>query len=107
MAAGAIMIWASFGFRIRAAVRLRGLGAALGVEGRAGNRQGVAGSKADGLEARREIARKTADPGSSYEYLTRYIRYDLGEKEKEAILLFRELALRHGLLARTAELDFV
>jgi len=63
--------------------------------------------KADGLESRREIANKTGDPNGSYEYLTRHIRYDLGEKEKEAILLFRELALRHGLLARTAALDFV
>lgn len=72
---------------------------------------GVAGAlrevKVDGLEARREIADKTGDPSGSYEYLTRSIRYDLGAKEKEAILLFRELALRHGLLARTAELDFV
>jgi len=63
--------------------------------------------KADGLESRREIASKTSDPNGSYEYLTRHIRYDLGAKEKEAILLFRELALRHGLLAQSAELDFV
>ncbi len=63
--------------------------------------------KAGGLAARREIADKTGDPNGSYEYMTRSIRYDLGNKEKEAILLFRELALRHGLLARPSELDFV
>jgi chorismate dehydratase len=63
--------------------------------------------KAEGLAAREEIASREADPEFAYRYLTRFIRYDVGAREKTSIRHFESLAQRHGLLPKTsARLDF-
>lgn len=40
-------------------------------------------------------------------YLTRYMRYDIGDRELEAIRLFHSLAERHGIIESARELDLV
>ena len=40
-------------------------------------------------------------------YLTRYMRYDIGDRELEAIRLFHRLAARHGIIESARELDLI
>jgi len=51
-----------------------------------------------GLAARREIAAREPDPAAALDYLTRSIRYPIGEPEKQAIRKFREMLAACGLL---------
>ena len=61
-----------------------------------------------GLAARPEIAALEHDPAAALDYLTRSIRYQIGEPEKLAIRKFRSLLIECGLLQSTApEPDFV
>ena len=64
--------------------------------------------KAAGLAARREIAAQQPDPAFAYTYLTKHIRYDIGNEEKAGLRHFEKLAKRHGILPNTpsASLDF-
>lgn len=55
-----------------------------------------------GLAARQEIAALEPDPPAALDYLTRSIRYILGEPEKRAIREFRGLLIDCGLLPPTA-----
>lgn len=43
-----------------------------------------------GLSSREEIAARTPDPVFALRYLSEWIRYDLGEEEKQGLNLFRE-----------------
>lgn len=53
--------------------------------------------KRAGLRRLDEIVR--GEPGGfARRYLTEHIRFDLGEPEKQAMALFRELALKHGFI---------
>ena len=61
-------------------------------------------AKSRGLADRPRIA--GGDP-AKYDYLTRNIRYDLGPRQKMAIGLFAELALKHGLLKRPSRIDWL
>ncbi len=54
--------------------------------------------KARGLGARAEIAAMEEDPVSALRYLTEFIRYDLGDREKRALRLYETLCRRHGIL---------
>jgi len=61
-----------------------------------------------GLAARQEIASREPDPAAALDYLTRSIRYPIGESEKQAIRKFRELLIGCSLLrADDPEPDFV
>ncbi len=40
-------------------------------------------------------------------YLTRYMQYDIGPRQLEAIRLFHRLAARHGIISQCRELDVV
>jgi chorismate dehydratase len=62
--------------------------------------------KARGLAARDEIAESQPDPAFAREYLTRSIRYDIGDRERDAIALFAGLAEKHGLIACAPALEF-
>ncbi|MDX2079799.1 MAG: menaquinone biosynthesis protein [Terrimicrobiaceae bacterium] len=53
---------------------------------------------AAGLEARPEISERQANPGEALDYLTRNIRYSLGDDEKAGLARFCELAGAAGLL---------
>ncbi len=65
------------------------------------------GVAARGCAARGEIAAAEPDPGLALEYLTRYIRFELGDAEKKAVRLFAELAFKHGLLEKEPEICWV
>lgn len=54
-----------------------------------------------GLAARPEIAALEPDPPAALDYLTRSIRYRIGEPEKLAIRKFRSLLIECGLLPST------
>jgi predicted solute-binding protein len=75
------------------------------------NVSGVAGalreSKRSGLEAREQIALGEQDPDFARRYLTQFIRYDIGARERESIGLFARLAVKHGLLTEEPSLHFV
>ncbi len=60
-----------------------------------------------GLSQLAEIAKATAAPADSHEYLTKNIRFGLGESEKAALALFGELAVRHGLLTKIPDLVWI
>ena len=65
--------------------------------------------KAAGLAAREDISQRQPDPEFSLRYLTEYIRYDLRDRDKEAMRLFETLARRHGVLSAgpSANVEFV
>ena len=65
------------------------------------------GWKTDGLAQRDAIAAAEPDPAFARDYLTRFIRYDIGAAERSAIELFGQLAARHGLIDRAGALEFV
>ena len=56
-----------------------------------------------GIERIPEIVRAETewDPAFSERYLTRHIRFDLGEREKAGIDKFRQLLTRHGFIAES------
>jgi chorismate dehydratase len=54
--------------------------------------------KSRGLASIPEIASRTSDPAAAEDYLKHKIRFDLGDREKEAMRLFARLAHKHGLL---------
>jgi predicted solute-binding protein len=59
-----------------------------------------------GLEARAIIARNEPDPAVALAYLTENIRYHVGPDEKKAIALFSQLAAKHGLIEKVAEIRY-
>jgi predicted solute-binding protein len=59
-------------------------------------------AKGRGLAARAEIAAEFPDPVFVEEYLTRFIRYELGEEERGAIALFAALLRKHGIVQAPA-----
>lgn len=63
--------------------------------------------KDQGLAKRDQIANGEKDPDFAREYLTRFIRYEIGPREREAIGLFSKLAARHGLLVEPPNVTFV
>jgi chorismate dehydratase len=75
------------------------------------NKEGVARTmweaKEAGRKAVRQIADAEPDPAFAFEYLTRYVRFDLREPEREAIRLFARLAAKHGLLDGEPVVEFV
>jgi len=54
--------------------------------------------KRRGTEAIPEIAAKEPDPGFAARYLTQFIKFNVGDPEKRALELFRQLLEKHGLL---------
>ncbi len=54
-----------------------------------------------GLAERKAIAAGEADPAFALKYLTDYIRYDLGDEEKQAVALFDKLLRKHAILPAT------
>lgn len=64
-------------------------------------------TRTHGLSRLPEIARATPTPAESLDYLSRNIRYGLGEPEKAALELFASLAVRHGLLKDLPTLRWV
>jgi hypothetical protein len=60
-----------------------------------------------GISRLQDITNTTPTPIESLEYLTRNIRYGLGEPEKAALTLFATLAIRHGLLKNAPALHWV
>lgn len=60
-----------------------------------------------GLVARDQIAEGEADPEFARKYLTDFIRYDIGPREREALELFSRLAAKHGLLSEPPVVVFV
>lgn len=62
--------------------------------------------KARGLAAREEIAAGESDPAFALDYLTKSIRYDIGDQEQEAVGLFARLAEKHGLVRAAPVLEF-
>ena len=54
---------------------------------------------AAGLAHRQEIAAREADPAAALAYLTRAIRFGLGDPEKQALARFRHLLEQNDLLA--------
>jgi chorismate dehydratase len=64
-------------------------------------------AKEAGMAARQTIAKGEPDPEFALDYLTNYVRFDLREREREAIALFARLARKHGLLERDPVLEFV
>lgn len=59
-----------------------------------------------GLAAREEIAAGESDPAEALDYITHSIRYEVGSREREAILRFRRL-LRDPEIAAAGEPTFV
>ncbi len=59
--------------------------------------------KSAGLAMRVEIAASQPNPTFAAEYITRYIRYDLGNAEKESLALYAALLRKVGLVAPTPE----
>lgn len=59
--------------------------------------------KSAGLAMRAEIAASQPDPAFATDYLTRYIRYDLGDAQKESLALYASLLRKAGLVAPTPE----
>ena len=60
-------------------------------------------AKRDGLASIEQIVRKHAEPrgwpaGVAMQYLTYYLKFDIGERQLQAIRLFHELAARHHLI---------
>jgi chorismate dehydratase len=64
-------------------------------------------AKDAGLAARSRIARAEPDPDFALTYLTDFVRYGLGEREREAMALFARLAAKHGLLESEPVVEFV
>lgn len=60
-----------------------------------------------GLSQLQNIANTTAAPKDSLDYLSKNIRYGLGDPEKMALELFASLAARHGFLAKVPRLTWV
>ena len=60
-----------------------------------------------GMAARPQIALGEKDPEFARKYLTDFIRYDIGPREREAMELFSNLAAKHGLLSEPPVLKFV
>ncbi|MGC3989294.1 MAG: menaquinone biosynthesis protein [Chthoniobacteraceae bacterium] len=54
--------------------------------------------KAEGTAALPEIVATEENPEFARQYLTEYIRFDVGSEEKQALELFRKLLIKHGLL---------
>jgi len=65
-------------------------------------------SKEQGLKNLERIAHQTQvlSPQSAHKYLTQNIRFSLGEKEKEGILLFQKKLKQMGILEANRELKF-
>lgn len=65
-------------------------------------------SKEQGLKNLERIAHQTQvlSPQSAHKYLTQNIRFSLGEKEKEGILLFQKKLKQMGILEADRELKF-
>jgi chorismate dehydratase len=63
--------------------------------------------KVAGLADRARIAADQEDSAFALDYLTRFIRYDIGGPERAAITLFARLAARHGLLAGAVQPTFL
>lgn len=66
--------------------------------------------KREGLARLEEIVstEKSCPPELARHYLTEHIRFDLREREKQGILRFRELLVKHGFLPATDQpLEFV
>lgn len=55
-------------------------------------------AKKAGLSNREKIVATQLDPVFALRYLTDYIRYDVGDQEKQGIELFRTLLLKHHLI---------
>jgi len=65
-------------------------------------------SKEQGLKNLERIAHQTQvlSPQSAHKYLTQNIRFSLGEKEKEGIILFQKKLKQIGILETNRELKF-
>jgi len=59
--------------------------------------------KRHGIAARPRLAAAYADSSFVERYLTEFIRYDLGDEEKQSIALFAALLRKHGLVATAVE----
>ena len=66
-------------------------------------------AKANGLAHIDEIVRASteATPEFRRDYLTKYIRYDLGLPEKQAVKTFQRYAVELGLLPASFDLRYV
>lgn len=64
-------------------------------------------AKEAGMRERKTIADGQPDPEFALSYLTEYVRFDLREREREAIALFARLARKHGLIENEPVLEFV
>jgi chorismate dehydratase len=64
-------------------------------------------AKEAGRAACKTIADAEPDPEFALRYLTDYVRFDLREREREAIALFAQLARKHGLIEKEPVLEFV
>jgi chorismate dehydratase len=65
--------------------------------------QRLEGAKREGLAKVAEIVRRHAvgrgwPAGLALQYLTVYLKFDVGERELRAISLFHELAAKHGVI---------
>ena len=58
---------------------------------------------ASGMAHRNDIAAREVDPAAALDYLTRCIRFDLGDPQKLALARFRHLLEKSGLLEPAAE----
>lgn len=65
--------------------------------------------KQQGLARRREIARKQSQFPEEFlfEYLTQYIRYDLGDREKQGMELFRTHLCQAGFIGESVPLGYL
>jgi predicted solute-binding protein len=63
-------------------------------------------SRTLGLSNLSEIANTTPTPDESLDYLSRNIRYGLGDQEKTALRLFASLAFNNRLLKKVPEIDW-
>jgi chorismate dehydratase len=62
-------------------------------------------AKRDGLQHVNELIERYAIPrgwpaGMALQYLTLYLKYDIGEPQLRAIRLFHELAAKHGIIGQ-------
>ncbi len=64
--------------------------------------------KHSGLEHRKSIAGAEPDPAFAFRYLTEFIRFDLGPKEKESMNLFADFLRKHRLVENPpVQLEFI
>ena len=66
-------------------------------------------AKANGLAHVQEIVQDTTEATAEFrrDYLTRYIRFDLGAAEKEAVVKFQQHAFEMGLISARHDLRYI